>query len=119
MHPFWAVRRMTETQLARERSERQVASPGQLLPRFSCELEMRSLSNVSIATAGGQALNRSRLFEVPFLKNSRPLEEGEELILEVFEKTKDARTAKRTWRDVMKDDERSAKGRNNDKGQKK
>ena len=80
MHPFWAVRRMTEKQLARERSQVRL---GQLPPRFNCELQNFSLSSVSIATIG---LNRTKLLEVPVLTNVLPLEACEELILEVVEK---------------------------------
>jgi hypothetical protein len=50
---------------------------------------------------------------VPFLTNSLPLEEGEELILEVAEKMrKEATPAKRSWLDAMKDDEKKTSIKN-------
>lgn len=104
MHPFWAVRRLTEKQLARERSQVRL---GQLLPRFNCELRNFSLSSVSLAIIGLNTLNRTKLLGVPFLTNVHPLEACEELILEVVEKTKEAKPVKRSWRDAVKDDEKA------------
>ena len=107
MHPFWAVRRMTAKQMATASSE---TKPGQLPPRFNCNLQMQQLSQVSLAIMRGSSVNRTRSFEVPFLTNSKDLEEGEELILQVYEKTKeDKPSAKRTWRDADKENERKAK----------
>ena len=106
MHPFWVVRRMTEKQLARERYE---ARPGQLLPRFNCELQVFSLSSVNIAVVGEKMLNRTRRIDVPWMTNSLPLEEGEELILEVGEKMTQAKHVKRSWRDAVKDNEKAKK----------
>ncbi len=81
---------------------------GQLPPRFNCELQNFSLSSVNLAIIGDTTLNRTKLLEVPFLTNSLPLEDCEELILEVVEKTKEAQPVKRSWRDAVKDDEREA-----------
>jgi hypothetical protein len=105
MHPFWAVRRMTEKQLARARYQ---VREGKMPPRFSCELKNFSLSSVNLAILGDTTLNRTKLLEVPFLTNSLPLEDCEELILEVVEKTKEAQPVKRSWRDAVKDDEKEA-----------
>jgi hypothetical protein len=105
MHPFWAVRRMTAKQLTRERSQVRL---GQLPPRFNCELQNFSLSSVNLAIIGEKTLNRTKLLQVPFLTNFLPLEDCEELILEVVEKTKEAKPVKRSWRDAVKDDEKAA-----------
>ena len=83
MHPFWAVRRMTASQLTQAKLQ---TPSGQLVPRFNCELKVVPLSAVNIAAVGGKVLNRTRLHDVPFLTNNVSLARGEELILEVPEK---------------------------------
>ena len=103
MHPFWAVRRMTAQQLARAKVE---VATGKPAPRFNCELVMRSISLVCVGAMERHSLNRTRIFEVPFLTNSEEVMEGEELILEVSEKRTDPKTTKRSWRDAMKDQDR-------------
>jgi hypothetical protein len=110
MHPFWAVRRMTAKQLTRERSQVRL---GQLPPRFNCELQNFSLSSVGLAIIGEDTLGRTGLLRVG---DVLPLEDCEELILEVVEKTKEApRHVKRSWRDAVKDDEKdtAAQQKNN------
>ena len=105
MHPFWAVRRMTAKQLTHAQLAHKAATGWS--PRFNCTLEMQTLSAVCLAVVGGQALNRTRIIEVPFLTNNVPVEEGEELILEIGEKEK--KTApKRSWQSAMKDEEMAA-----------
>ena len=103
MHPFWAVRRMTAQQLARAKVE---VATGKPAPRFNCELVMRSISLVCVGAMERHSLNRTRIFEVPFLTNSEEVMEGEELILEVSEKRTDPKTTKRSWRDAMRDQNR-------------
>ena len=70
--------------------------------RFNCSMETRNLSVICAASVGGKCYNRTRILETPFLINSEPLEEGEELILETVEKAKKEPT-KRSWRDADKD----------------
>jgi hypothetical protein len=107
MRPFWAVRRMTAQQLARAKLEVQ---PGKLPPRFNCELVMRSISLVCVGAMEGHSLNRTRIFEVPFLTNIEEVMQGEELILEIFEQRKDPpKASKRSWRDAMRDEEKAKK----------
>ena len=104
MHPFWAVRRLTWAQLEREQRTTQM---GKLRPRFNCELTEQALNVVCIAPMEGKACNRTRIFEVPFLTNTMPLEDGEGLIMEIEEKTRTATTPnKRTWRDAEKEKQR-------------
>ena len=98
MHPFWAVRRMTQKQLSRE------IALGQKQLRFNCRMEVQNLSCVSIGVVKSQSLNTTRLFEIPFMTNAENLEKGEELIMEVSEKKKETK-GKRTWRDAWKDQE--------------
>ena len=99
MHPFWAVRRMTQKQLSRE------IALGQKQLRFNCRMEVQNLSCVSIGVVKSQSLNTTRLFEIPFMTNAENLEKGEELIMEVSEKKTEDR-GKRTWKDAWKDEEK-------------
>ena len=99
MHPFWAVRRLTDKQLQVATIAKQ---PTDLAPRFNCELQTKSLSCVTIATLDGKCCNRTRILEVPFLTNSMDLEKGEELVMQLIEKAKKA-APKRSWRDAEKD----------------
>jgi hypothetical protein len=102
MHPFWAVRRLTPKQLAKEASE---ASDG-LRPRFNCTLRPQMINTVVVGVVNGQALNTTRMCQVPFLYNTMELEEGEELFLEVPDKP-DAKKKpqKRTWTNAHTDSE--------------
>jgi hypothetical protein len=107
MHPFWAVRRLTAQQLARAKLEVQ---PGRSIPRFNCELVIRSISSVCVGAMDGHSLNRTRIFEVPFLTNSEEVMQGEELILEILEQRKELPKAskRRSWRDALKEEEKAA-----------
>ena len=104
MHPFWAVRRMTQRQMSRETAE---AKEGERRLRFNCRLEVVSMSCVSVGVVKSQSVNTTRVCNVPFLTNSIEVDEGEELILEVREKTHEEKATKRTWRDAVKDEEKA------------
>ena len=104
MHPFWAVRRMTQKQLAREHAE---AKEGATRPRFNCRLEAVNMSCVNVGIVKSQSVSTTRVFNVPFLTNSLEVDEGEELILEVREKTQVEKATKRTWKDAVKDAEKA------------
>ena len=106
MHPFWAVRKLTEKQLQKQQMK---IPEGQLKPRLNCELQMKTLSCVCIATAKDTCLNRTRIIEAPFLVNSTALEKGEELILEIAEVKAKKDNTKRTWKDAMKEEDKEAK----------
>ena len=100
MHPFWAVRRMTQRQMSREAAE---AKEGARRLRFNCRLEAVSMSCVNVGVVKSQSVSTTRVCNVPFLTNSLEVDEGEELILEVREKTQVQRETKRTWRDAVKE----------------
>ena len=105
MHPFWAVRRLTDKQLAREKC---LAEERTLRPRFNCTIAWRDMSCGTVGVVKNRAVNFTRLFEVPFLTNEVEVEEGEELILEVAEKVSVERTpTKRTWRQAVQEQERA------------
>ena len=110
--PFWIVRRLTQKQLDAASKGQGVHGPvcrqprmGPWTPRFNCKLQELTLSNVTIANVGGRVMNKTRLVEVPFLTNSMPLEDGEELIFEIPEKPQ-KEEKKRTWKDALKTEEK-------------
>ena len=111
MHPFWAVRRMTQKQLAREVA---LAAEGKyhgtMRPRFNCGTEAITLSCVTVGVVRSETVNTTRVFDVPFLTNTVDLEEGEELILEVREKSRAKEQQKRTWKQAFKAEEQKEKG---------
>ena len=106
MHPFWAVRRMTAQQMARAKVE---VAAGKPPPRFNCELVVRSISLVCVGAMEGHSLNRTRIFEVPFLTNIQEMMQGEELILEVTGRRADPKVTKRTWREALRDEQKKQK----------
>ena len=101
MHPFWAVRRMTETQLRREVKD---TAFGKLTPRFNCELKAQQVSGVLLVSVREELGNLTRFLDVPFLTNKYPLQQGEELILEIPEQRKVDKGVKRQWRDIFQHD---------------
>ena len=101
MHPFWAVRRLTEIQLDREIA-RAKTNEKLLLPRFNCAIEYHVFSSVNVGVVNKDALNITRMCHVPFLTNQLEIEEGEELILKADEKPKIiAAHARRTWKEAF------------------
>ena len=105
MPPFWAVRRMTNTQLTREvalhTKETDKGKCDKVTPRFNCKMEIQALSCVTVGVVNTEPLNTTRICKVPFLVNSLELEEGEELILEIQETKKEKAQPKRTWRQAF------------------
>ena len=103
MHPYWAVRRLTQQQLCHEKDNWKPEA-GRPRPRFNCEMKLMSLSSVCIACISERALNRTRLLEVPFLLNNVPLQAKEELLLEVGHKEQKAQEKrKRTWKEFLQE----------------
>lgn len=95
MHPFWAIRRLTDAQLAKEN---QAVKPGAPALRFNCELKSFPFQSVNIAVIGATVTNLTRLFNVPLLVNNLDLLPEEELLLRIEGKiAKDKRAP--TWRD--------------------
>jgi hypothetical protein len=104
MHPFWAVRRMTQKQLAREAIVDTAGQvPPRLPPRFNCKLQMEVMTMVIVGVVKDRSLGTTRLCEVPFLTNTLELEEGEELFLEVHDKAVKKEPPKRTWKHAFKE----------------
>jgi hypothetical protein len=110
MHPFWAVRRLTASQLKKEQEKTKLGQPQS---RFNCELKEFQMSLVNIAAPKDKCLNLTRTLHMQMLTNSMPLKKGEELILEIAVKgEKDKSTVKRSWRDALKDSQKDAERQN-------
>ena len=107
MHPFWAVRRMTAAQLKQEQEKNDDGTPMIL---FNCDVVYRTVTCVCISSPGDKTVNRTRVMIVPFSSNSRALVAGEELVLEIAERRKKNSTPqKRSWREVVKEDDKTKK----------
>ena len=99
MHPFWAVRRLTASQLAKE----QLALPvGKAKPHFNCELTEKTITDVSLCALHGARMNTTRIVTIQCLTNTQPLRKGEELLLEIQEQQLKDAPRKRTWKDIQK-----------------
>jgi hypothetical protein len=107
MHPFWAVRRLTASQLIKEQEKTKLGYPQS---RFNCELKEFQMSLVNIAAPKDKCINLTRILHMQLLTNSIPLRKGEELILEVAAKGKRVESSgKRTWRDAHHESVKDAK----------
>ena len=115
MHPFWAVRRLTAEQLDTERTacikrnKTAAAGKNENVPSFNCELEEHILSAVCMCVVGDKTANCTKLVKVPVLTNATELATGDELILPITLSPKAKTPAKRTWRDVDKEDAKERK----------
>ncbi len=111
MHPFWAVRRLSNYQLLKEVSLlKEKATDDKLLPRFNCEMIRERLTQCSLGVLESKMPTCTRIFDVPFITNICALREGEELIMEVgCRKKKKDDKRKRDFRDQLVDDTKDEK----------
>ena len=109
MHPYWALRRMTNKQMDREIQLAKDAGKSPL-PRFNCTTRLMTFSNVSVGVVKGHSLTLTRTIEVPFLTNDKEVEKGEELFLEVHEaKRTDDKAKSRRWTEAHHQQEEQKK----------
>ena len=85
MHPFWAVKRLTSSQMRKLQTEWEAEKQkdGQK-PRFNCELKLYTFTHV-ISGEPGAVSPVHRSIEVPFMVNSVALSKDEQLFFEVLE----------------------------------
>ena len=100
MHMFWAVRRLTPSQMKLENAR---IKAGEIPLRFNCSLRDESANNVCISSQWGQTTNRARTVTIPFLVNHEPLLKGEELIMGIPEPAK--KEGKKGFRQHYQEDE--------------
>ena len=79
LSPYWGVRRMSANAL-KERNATYPATGRK--GQFNCSLQYVKMTNVCVGVANGQAVNSTRVVQVPFLTNHVAVEAGEELLLE-------------------------------------
>ena len=105
MIPYWAIRRLTEKDMHKEQTEWKAES-GKPYPSFNCDMVKRTVTD---SLLGHHASNRTRVIDVPFVTNVKPLEAGEELLLKIEPKEPKAKeTAKRTWKHLYIEDQKTA-----------
>ena len=112
MHPFWAVRRLTDIELQKEKDEvrdkMKKTGASLRMPEFNCELVSHTHTVCHIAGFDGQNMSSTRFISLPCISNVRALEAGEELILRHVPRAKVKKEKKRTWQDEQKDLDRNA-----------
>jgi hypothetical protein len=95
MHPFWAVRRLTVAQQAKEH-----------LPE-NCEIITAQYATTTVGTFNDDTISHSHRVNVSVLRNKVPLKQGDELIIHLADKTVSAKRTTETWKtDVAKADKR-------------
>ena len=106
MHPFWAVRRLTDTELQKEKDQvlEQMKKTGAslLVPKFICELVTQTHTVCHIAGTNGQNMSSTRFISLPYIANVGDLVAGEELIMRHVPRTKIKKEKKRVWQDEQK-----------------
>ena len=85
MHPFWAVKRLTSSQMKKSQNEWEAQEKKDgVKPRFNCQLKLCTFEHVTSGEAGAQSTVH-RSIEVPFMVNSVDLRKDEQLFFEVLE----------------------------------
>ena len=112
LHPFWAVRRLTDIELQKEKDEvrdkMKKTGASLRMPEFNCELVSHTHTVCHIASFDGQNMSSTRFISLPCISNVRALEAGEELILRHVPRAKVKKEKKRTWQDEQRDLDRNA-----------
>ena len=107
MHPFWAVRRITNAKLQEERRaillDIQRTGERKNVPEFNCEIVTKVHPAMCIASLGEEAVSSTRFVSVPFMTNVKDVVKGEELICELTVVAKPKKDKKRSWQDQQKD----------------
>ena len=112
LHPFWAVRRLTDADLEKEKVQvlAEIKRTGEKLhvPVFNCELENKSHTVCHIVCANGKNMNSTRFINVPHITNFKELVAGEELIMRHVHRAKRKKETKRGWREEQRFLEKNA-----------
>ena len=112
LHPFWAVRKITNDALQQEKDQiaKQMKQTGEKpkMPQFNCKFVTQVHNCLSIAEVGGRSLNSTRFISVPYITNIKELAEGDELIVQHFPRvaTSAPKKRERNWRDVHQAEEK-------------
>ena len=80
--PFWGVRRLTTQSLQSLKLQQDFTPATCRKAQFNCSFQYMKMTNVCVGVMNGQAVNNTKVVDVPFLTNHVAVEEGEELLLE-------------------------------------
>ena len=104
MHPFWAVERKTNAEMAALRLKHTTRS---LKPQHNVELKDGVHNVVFLCQNGSESLGQvssSKVLTVPFMTNTEVIQEGEELFLRVADpKEKKKPAATQSWQAERKE----------------
>ena len=99
LHPFWAVRRLTATQLAAEPTSSRASG-------FNVTLATEEISHVTCGRFKSKSWSITHVVSIPILTNLERIKKGTELVLQVEAAEKKSTSKKRTWKDALAQDER-------------
>ena len=94
MHPFWAIRRLSQDQLNAKTKDGPPASP----EAFNCELTERQFSVCNVGRFGGGSISLTVFVEIQLMTNFVEIKRGQELLFEVTKKDAAKRKAC-TWKE--------------------
>ena len=98
MHPYWAIRRLTEKQTK---------------PEQPCNMKFKEGAYTCVANGSmrGTSVTTTAEVTIPFLTNEVEIPRGAELLLQVEEKAQQKQHTHRTWKDQQAEDTRKQKQR--------
>ncbi len=108
MCPFWAVRRLTGSQLAAEQAKSRAEPSSPHAVAFNCGLQDFEFTQVCVGAFLDDSVSYTQTVRVPMLTNTARVREGEELILEVVERQKEKKRVE-NWRDDIRKAAKQAK----------
>ena len=94
MHPFWAIRRLSEDQLNAKTKDGPPTSP----QTFNCELMQRQFSVCNVGKFCGGSVSLTVFVEIQLMTNFVEIKRGHELLFEVTKKDAAKRKAC-AWKD--------------------
>jgi hypothetical protein len=96
LHPFWAVRRMTEQKLSATNEAYKVATPIKPPIHANCVICLQKVSLLSISVLL-PPLGTARVISIPFITNDVKIGKGDELIMLSTPSKKEVKAKARTW----------------------
>jgi hypothetical protein len=104
MNPFWAVRRLTEAQLAQE-----PAAPD--ITGFNVELSSQEFTQVTVGCVKKESTSSTWTISLPLMSNSAEIKQGVELVLRHVPTSKSKPEKTRTWKSDQRQSDAERKRR--------
>lgn len=104
MNPFWAVRRLTQTQLTQEQKTPTVKG-------FNVKLTNKEFSQVTVGSIQGDSMSTTWSITLPVMTNEEAIKKDDELILQHETTSKPEKRKTRTWKSDVREAEAQKKRR--------